>query len=479
MTLTESRVSLPDRYSVTHRIASGGMASVWAARDELLGRTVAIKILAPQIAVDPDARVRFEREARAAARVSDHANVVTIYDIGAHDGNAFIVMEHLNGGTVADRLRKPGGVPRELALRWLDEAGAGLDAAHAQGIVHRDVKPANLLLDDQDRLAVGDFGIARMASDVGLTSTGQVLGTAAYLSPEQAMGQPATPASDLYSLAVVAYELLVGERPFRGEHAAAQARQHVEAAPPRASRAGLPSAVDPVLERGLAKDPRDRWPTAAAFVTALRSALEGRTAAPVAPRTAPTTPLAARRDRPTGAAFRPRRPLWLAVAGGLAALGLIVALAASGGDGEKTPGRKTTKAPARTSTARVQTSTAPTASTPAALDAQGVALIRQGRYSDAIPVLAQAVDAGRGTSCTNPPSQACLNNYAYPLFNLAHAYRLAGQPDQAIPLLQQRLQIDDQRPAVQQELALAQQAVSGTAASGTTKGKGKAKKPKK
>ena len=177
-------------------------------------------MLAAQFAADPDARARFQREARTAAQVSDQTHVMTIYDIGEHGDDAFIVMEHFAGGTVADRLRaaRDAGerIPRETALRWLREAAAGLDVAHAAGIVHRDVKPANLLLDANDRLAVGDFGIARLADDTQMTMTGQVLGTAAYISPEQALGRPAGPASDRYALAVVAHELLTGSRPFAG-----------------------------------------------------------------------------------------------------------------------------------------------------------------------------------------------------------------------------------------------------------------------
>src|SRR3954469_13282534 len=223
MPATEHRLRLPDRYRVTRRIAAGGVATAYACEDQTLGRLVAVKVLAPHFAVDADAATRFQREARAAARVSDHPHVVTIYDIGEHEGTAFIVMEYLAGGTVADRLRSGDPIPRAAAVRWLDEAASALDHAHRAGIVHRDVKPANLLLDANGRLAVGDFGIARMASEANVTSTGIVLGTAAYLSPEQALGQPATPASDRYALAVVAYELLTGRRPFAGEHPAAQA----------------------------------------------------------------------------------------------------------------------------------------------------------------------------------------------------------------------------------------------------------------
>src|SRR3954451_10017214 len=258
MTPVEHSVRLPERYRVTRRIASGGMATVYACEDQVLGRLVAVKVLAPAYSSDKDALARFQREARAVARVSDHPNVVTIYDIGEHDDAAFIVMEYFAGGTLADRLRDGDPVPRPTALRWLEEAASALDVAHREGIVHRDVKPANLLLDANGRLAVGDFGIARMATDVNVTSTGTVLGTAAYLSPEQALGKPATSASDRYDLALVASELLTGARPFRAEHTAPQARSHVETPPPAT---GLSSAVDGVLFRGLDKDPEQRWAT--------------------------------------------------------------------------------------------------------------------------------------------------------------------------------------------------------------------------
>jgi hypothetical protein len=275
-----STIELPERYRVARHIASGGMASVWEAEDLLLGRVVAVKVLGAQYASDPAARARFQREARTAAQVSDQTNVVTIYDIGEHHDDAFIVMEYFAGGTVADRLRaarNDGGepVPRETALRWLSEAANGLDVAHAAGIVHRDVKPANLLLDAQGRLAVADFGIARLADDTQMTQTGQVLGTAAYISPEQAMGQPASAASDRYALAVVAYELLTGSRPFSGGPPTAQALQHAREQPPRASQASpdLPPAVDPVFARALAKDPAARPATATEFVEGLAKAL--------------------------------------------------------------------------------------------------------------------------------------------------------------------------------------------------------------
>src|SRR3954451_1390971 len=271
-----ARISLPDRYKVIRHILNGGMASVWEAHDELLDRRVAVKVLAMHLSEDDRARRRFEREARAAAGLSSHPNVVTIYDVGEHDDRVFMVMELMRGGSVADRLRSGRPIPRETVLDWLHEAAAALDTAHESNIVHRDIKPANLLLDERDRLAIADFGIARIAQEDQLTQTGQVLGTASYISPEQAMGEPANAASDRYALAVVAYELLTGSRPFQGEHFAAQARAHVEDPPdpPSHRRPGLSPALDAVLLRGLAKDPGARWTTAGQMVNRIEDALE-------------------------------------------------------------------------------------------------------------------------------------------------------------------------------------------------------------
>ena len=286
-----ARITLPDRYRVIRHLANGGMASVWEAHDELLDRPVAVKVLAAHLSEDERARRRFAREARAAAGLSSHPHVVTIYDVAEHDGKSFIVMELLRGGTVADRLRTGEAIPNRVALRWLEEAGSALDAAHEAGIVHRDVKPANMLLDERGRLALADFGIARLGLEDQITQTGQVLGTAAYISPEQAMGEPSTPASDRYALAVVAFELLTGGKPFQAENFAAQARAHVEDEPPRASERDIdvPPAADRVLARGMAKEPGDRWESAGACVRALDDAIalaapRRRTARPVARR---------------------------------------------------------------------------------------------------------------------------------------------------------------------------------------------------
>ena len=314
---------LPDRYSLIQRIAAGGMATVWCAEDGVLGRRVAIKLLADHFADDFVAVRRFKREARTAARVSEHPNIITIFDVGetvASDrrerARPFIVMEHLPGGTLADALRT-GEVSRDDALKWLREASSALDYAHEHGVIHRDIKPANMLLDRARSLHVGDFGIARIAHEDTITKGGQLFGTAAYLSPEQARGEPGTEASDRYALAVVAFELLTGERVFTGEHFAAQARAHIEDAPPAASEVNalLPPAVDSVLTRGLAKAQDDRWPSAGAFADALTTAIRSRRP----PRTGPETgPIFIHRSEPIS-----RRPRAIA----LGALGAAVALA--------------------------------------------------------------------------------------------------------------------------------------------------------
>ncbi len=511
-------LQLPERYEVRRRVAHGGMASVWCAHDRILGRNVAIKLLAEQFAHDPISIRRFKREARAAARLSGHPHVVTIYDVGeatdlTDEGRrAFIVMEHLAGGTVADALRV-GAVTREDTLRWLHEAGSALDYAHGNGVVHRDIKPANFLLDRARVLHVADFGIARLGTEETITSTGHMLGTAAYLSPERVLGQPATEASDRYALAVVAFELLTGERPFTAEHFTAQARLHVEQPVPRASGrdAGIPRAVDAVLARGMAKQPEDRWPTATALADTLDLALTERAgrsitrggamsaAAIAAPATAAArTRLPAARPQQVARPQQAARPLkkaatapprppelthtreerrvprrGLAIAA-LAAAALGVGVAAGADHGSPTPHARVSStakpripAPARRPARHRATHHAPpahqaptavtgtqaAATTPAptadTLEAHGHQLMDSGDYAAAIPVLRQALDAASPGSLT----------YAYALFDLGHSLRMAGDPRAAIPILYRRLQIPNQTGVVRAELQAALQAV--------------------
>ena len=414
-------LGLPERYEALRHVASGGMASVWCARDQALGRNVAVKLLAERLAGDDEAHERFLREARAAARLSGHPNVVMIYDVGetASDGRAFIVMEYLAGGTVADALRVDS-VRRVHAVKWVREAASALDFAHSRGVLHRDIKPANLLLDRDRVLHVADFGIARLGTEDTITGTGQVLGTASYLAPERALGEPATNASDRYSLAVVAFELLVGERPFTSTHFAAQARQHVDEEPPAASvrNRALPPAVDPVLARGMAKRPEDRWPTAQDFAQALDSALTEATtrshprvvaaAAARPPRPSPST--ATRRAAPrtashppaTGRGPRRRRARIPALAALIAGAAAAVAIAGTLGHSGTSAGssstaqrqasaathnRTTPRKPAakRKTTEQTVTATAAAATTPPptadTLEARGHQLMLDGDYA--------------------------------------------------------------------------------------------------
>jgi eukaryotic-like serine/threonine-protein kinase len=454
MPAAKSHLALPDRYVALRHVANGGMASVWVAEDRALGREVAVKLLATQFLDDPRAVRRFLREARAAAALSSHPHVVTIYDVGEHDGRPYMVMEHLDGGSVADAVRDGRRVPPGRALAWLRDAASALDAAHAQGVVHRDVKPANLLLDRRGRLAVGDFGIARVAFEDTLTATGQVLGTASYIAPEQVRGEPATAASDVYSLGVVAYRLLTGRRPFALDNFVAQARAHVEDDPPRASQLepSLPTSVDAPLLRALAKDPGARWPSATAFVDALARALAG------------VESTAATRVHTLAAPTGPRRR-WLAwgALGVVALTAALVVLLVGGGTDKRarpTPVRSPAASPPVARPLPRPTTATPTptpADDPAALNDRGFALVQSGRYAEAIPILGRAVDgacqAGAGLTC------------AYALYNLGHSLRLAGRPAQAIPILERRLQFDDQRDVVRRELDLARREAGGMAPS--------------
>ena len=189
------------------------MGDIYRATDSVLGRVVAVKILAERFAQDAAVHERFTREALSAARLSGEPNTVTIYDVGEHDNRPYIVMEHLSGGSLDEMLRESGAQPPERVFTWLEQAASALDVAHREGVVHRDVKPANLMLDGEGDVHVADFGIASSTGMDSLTMTGTVLGTAGYLSPEQAQGDRAGPASDRYALGIVAWELLAGTRP--------------------------------------------------------------------------------------------------------------------------------------------------------------------------------------------------------------------------------------------------------------------------
>jgi eukaryotic-like serine/threonine-protein kinase len=278
-------VRLPARYAGAVLIARGGMAEVYRATDTELDRMVAVKVLDERYSGDDELARRFEREALAAGRLSGEAHTVTTYDVGVCNGRPFIVMEYLAGGSLADVLRATGAQPPAQALRWLKDAAAALDHAHSRGVVHRDVKPANLLLSDDGRLHVADFGVASATGAAPMTMAGTVFGTAGYLAPEETEGKPATPASDRYALGVVAFELLTGERPFQRDSVTADVAAHGSAPIPAASTRDrkLPSTLDPVFARALAKDPGSRFVTCSAFVDALRDAFASTTATRIVP----------------------------------------------------------------------------------------------------------------------------------------------------------------------------------------------------
>ena len=438
------------------------MGEIYRATDSVLGRKVAIKILADRYAQDEAVRERFTREALAAARLSGRPNTVTIFDVGEHNERPYIVMEHLGGGSLDERLRKEGAQSPQRVFTWLEQAGRALDAAHAEGVVHRDVKPANLMLDREDDVHVADFGIASAAGMDSLTMTGTVLGTAGYLSPEQAQGDRATPASDRYALAVVAFELLTGSRPFESESPTAEAAAHVNAPVPSISTTnGLPRQLDAVFERALAKDPARRFETSADFVAALRSAFDeaaGATGAlPVAvPATAETVPL--RRATEEEVAWIPPRPPrstgWpllaaLLVAGAVAGALLAFLLTRGDGAGEApttvvtefrtvtTQGEVTTVEKPVT----ITTSAAPPASgqSGAALNDAGFARMQAGDYAGALPLLERAVQRLEGTGSLTE---------AYASYNLAFTRFQLGNCDGVLELLDRSESIQGQRDEI-------------------------------
>ncbi|GAB4100501.1 serine/threonine-protein kinase [Sinomonas halotolerans] len=251
-----SGITLGSRYLLQSRIAIGGMGEVWKARDEVLGRIVAIKILKEEYAGDPGFLERFRNEARHTALLN-HNGIANVFDYGEADGSAYLVMELVPGEPLSAILERERVLSPERTLNIIAQTGRALAVAHGQGLVHRDVKPGNLLITPDHRVKVTDFGIARLADQVPLTQTGQVMGTAQYLAPEQATGQQATGSSDIYALGVIGYECLTGHRPFSGESQIAIALAQVNDAPPPLPEQ-LPAPVRALLMSMLAKDPRNR-----------------------------------------------------------------------------------------------------------------------------------------------------------------------------------------------------------------------------
>jgi serine/threonine protein kinase len=257
---------LLDRYEVGRLLGTGGMAEVYEGRDRLLARRVAIKVLQAQYARDQSFLLRFKREAQAAASLS-HPNVVAVYDTGSEDGTNFIVMEYVDGRTLKDIIRQEGPLYPARAAEICADVCAALVAAHARGLIHRDIKPGNVMLTPDGKVKVMDFGIARATTSETITQTAAVIGTAQYISPEQAQGQPVDPRSDLYSLGCCLYEMLTGTVPFTGATAVAIAYKHVreDPTPPRMLNPDVPPPLEAICLKAMAKLPDNRYQTAAEF----------------------------------------------------------------------------------------------------------------------------------------------------------------------------------------------------------------------
>jgi eukaryotic-like serine/threonine-protein kinase len=263
-------VTLGGRYRLDERIGSGGMGDVWRGTDDVLGRTVAVKIMLPALLDEPGFAERFRGEARTMATIN-HPGVVDIYDYGSDGQVAFLVMEYVEGDPLSRTLSRVSRLTVARTMALVAQAADALQAAHDKGIVHRDVKPGNLLVRPNGTLVLTDFGIARSALVGQLTAAGAVLGTAAYISPEQATGGVVTAASDVYALGVVAYQCLAGRRPYDGNSALEIAMRHVRE-PARPLPADIPPPVRSIVERAMAKDPAARWPSAASLANAARHA---------------------------------------------------------------------------------------------------------------------------------------------------------------------------------------------------------------
>ncbi|MEA2266497.1 MAG: eukaryotic-like serine/threonine-protein kinase [Solirubrobacteraceae bacterium] len=265
---------LSGRYRLDDQIAMGGMSRVYKAFDTLLEREVAIKVLNREVASDSDPLERFRREARAVARLS-HPHIVTVIDAGEDDGTPYIVFEYVEGETLKQRIRRLGRLEIPEAVAYAIELARALDAAHEADIVHRDVKPQNVLIDRDGRALITDFGIARTLTEEGLTADGRVLGTTDYVSPEQALGQGVSGQSDLYALGVVLFEMLTGDVPFKAENQVAVAMKHVRDELPdvQQRRPEVSAALASVLDRATAKDLRRRYPDAPAMIADLEDVL--------------------------------------------------------------------------------------------------------------------------------------------------------------------------------------------------------------
>ena len=320
------------RYELISRIAIGGMGEVWKANDSVIGRTVAIKILKDEYMGDSGFRERFRAEARHAALVN-HEGIANVFDYGEEEGSAYLVMELVPGEALSSIIEREKILPSSRVLSIVAQTASALHAAHQAGLVHRDIKPGNLLITPDGSVKITDFGIARLADQVPLTATGQVMGTVQYLAPEQAGGKPASPATDVYSLGIVAYEALAGKRPFRGESQVAIAMAQIKETPPELP-SSIPSAVRALVMSCMAKKPEGRPASAHDLSQAALALSRGDDASALALIPAQeTSEEPAKRTKPreattdTGSVDHPRklgRNFWLfSGIGGFVALALI------------------------------------------------------------------------------------------------------------------------------------------------------------
>jgi eukaryotic-like serine/threonine-protein kinase len=452
-------VLLADRFRVRGRLGSGGTATVFLAEDCVLGRDVAIKRLHAQ-GSDRDVR-RFQREARLGASLI-HPNLVTVFDTLSGEDGVLIVMEHVHGRPLSDLIPPEGMAPDEV-LEILRPVASALDYAHEHGVVHRDVKPANVLIGEDRTVKLVDLGTATGGHVTQITTENEVTGTLSYIAPERLAGDSVgEPSADVYSLAVVAFEAITGQRPHRAETPGELLNRVLNDPVPdvRDVSPQAPPGLARALIRGMDPDPDRRQASPGALVRDLEAATAARAAPPVSTETMafpppegtsgpPLAPLRAGSGAPDG---RSRRLLPAAVACVAALLAVGIWLAASGGGGEDAGSRP---APATQAGDGGQGGGSEPASDPAAgaaLNDEGYSLIQQGRHEDAVPVLRRAVRSF--------PEGTTDINYAYALYNLGNALRLSGRPEQAIPILEERLQIPNQTDTVQAELDVARAAAS-------------------
>jgi eukaryotic-like serine/threonine-protein kinase len=466
---------LANRYRVIERLGAGGMAVVYLAHDERLDRNVAIKRLHRVEHEDVDAR-RFQREAKLGASLS-HQNLVSIFDTEEDDESVLLVMEYVEGETLADLLAR-GPVEADRAVQIIRAVAEALDHAHASGIVHRDIKPANVLLGRDGAVKLADLGIAKAVERTDITGTGTVLGTPAYMAPEQLQGGELGPAVDVYALAAMAFELLTGRKARRGRSAVEIAHQVVNEPPPdpRDVNPGIPAPAAEAIRAGMAKDAAQRPQSAVELAKRLEGCVgKGTTrrmerARPVAP--VPVTP---RTGTPPYLVKPTRRIRWVPIAGlvAIAIAAIAIALGSGGGDDSPEPvagseGKQAQKKkddaeqssplPAETEEPAEEPAVdgVPTPSGAGGiaeaerLHIEGYSALQAGDYDTAIELNTQAIEAfPEGTTWEDDI------NYAYALYSLGRALRLAGRPDEAIPVLEARSRIPNQTETVQNELDLA------------------------